>query len=273
MKPLHRHDARPYGVHRAPSSLRLRSAFPAGPPAGPRRRPCRPDLRLRATPHGDPARATRGSTHSLHGGLFAPPSTSPTGVHSHGAEAPFRPCATTRQDMFRPCGSSPLRRLAPPEGRPACCSRLPILGFAGFHDLRCVITHRTGRFPPTPCPPEHSPPRAAVDALPHRSCLLDRSHPDRGARSSRPCAAGESVARSEGVPPDRARYSPGLPLFLASRAPPHPPKRMSTRLKTDHRAGQPALSRRERRPRGPWAGTAAQRERCDLRDRPVDATT
>lgn len=75
----------------------------------------------------------------------APPSTSPTGVHSR---APKRPSAgryhPTRS--FRPRGFPPPRRLAPPDGSQACCILLPTMGSTGF---QCP-GHDVAAAPPTP---------------------------------------------------------------------------------------------------------------------------
>lgn len=113
--------------------------------------------------------------------------------------------------MFRPRGSSPPRRLAPDDGRPAYCSRQPILGFVPPVKPRRPHLRITSSFRGvTLGPPERSPSRTARTAKrplpPHRSPA-----------GLRGCDL-EALFRAEvrgveaGVPDDDARCSPGLPL-------------------------------------------------------------
>jgi hypothetical protein len=85
---------------------------------------------------GFPRQAIAGSTksaRSLSSGIVGCPSSDmPTRVHSTRADARVRTAVCRPRFMFRPCGISPLRRLAPHRRLRACCIPVPDMGFAGF---------------------------------------------------------------------------------------------------------------------------------------------
>jgi len=86
-----------------------------------------------------------------------------TGVHSHSPKAASaRRCQASC--MFRPRGSSPPRRLPPPDDARACCIPQPTMRFTGLPHCDVACPRRapcfpTGAYPPEPFPSEKRCPR------------------------------------------------------------------------------------------------------------------